>query len=436
MRVRQRPSILILLASAAGLAGAQSESTPAAPAAEPRDLLSIAKTEADRERAALTSRVSQLLNELRSSSDGSLAFIQKKIEELRAIGAPAIEMLAEAMNHTSDASPEINAGINASRALAGIHGQQAAGALTRLTREGGKFGRLNAVRALGLRGDPTFLPVLEKLLTDEDPELVRLAIEAIGGLGGPGSEALLIRFIDSKEAAYTSTAIAGLAQLAAKAAAPQILARLRKELAAAEPAANVIEAGVSYLKVCPLAEALPELQQALEGSAAPLSRRLAAVEALLATGQSVSGTRKAVLKILRTASLGALRAVTKAAALAMAELGDDSGISAVTADLDREIDQNPRNYNALYKRAELYLEFSKWQRAASDFRDGLRQEKDPRDPDRVYLGLAHAYAGMSRYADAAKYLNRLPEARVKTLPEEYTVFREMADDSRYGRIFR
>ena len=435
MRVSQRLWIVISLATASGIAQGQTEST-SEQTPEPRDLLGIAKAEARRERAALTGRVSQLLNELRSSSDENLAFIRKKIDELQAIGPPAVEQLATAMNHSGNESAEVNAGINACRALAGIQGQQAAATLTRLTREGGKCGRQNAVRALGLRGDPSILPVLEKLLSDEDSDLVRLAIDAIGSLGGKDAETLLTGFIDSKDAAFASTAVSGLARLAIAAAGEQVLSRLRAELGTTSPASEVIVACVMFLKACPSPEAIPELQLALEGTTAPLSRRLAAVEALLAVGEQTSGSRKAVLKILKSATQGGLRAVIKSSALAMARLGDDSGVSAVAADLDVEIGQNPKNYNALYKRAELYLEFSKWQRAASDFRDGLRQEKDPRDPDRVYLGLARAYAGMGRYADAAKYLHRMPDARVKSLPEEYEVFREMAADSRHGRVFR
>ncbi|MFH0947176.1 MAG: HEAT repeat domain-containing protein [Planctomycetota bacterium] len=430
-----RPHALVLLAAMVTLT-AESVAAQGGKGDKPTDLLSIARSEAQREEAALASRVDQLLNELKSSSDDTLAFIRKKVEELGAIGPAAIDPLLKAMDHKLTSSADVNAGINASRAIAMIEGQRAAAALTRLAREGGRYGRLNAVRSLGLRGDPTVLPVLRDLLKDEDQALVQASIEAIGTLGGKGADKVLAGFITATESQFVAAAITGLAHCGSSAQAGQVVNRLRAELKLTDASDAVIVACMEFFRSFPSPDAVPDLGQALMAGNASLARRFAAIAALEATGQAAPSARKPVLSTLEAATRGGVRAVIRAAALAMSELGDDSGVSAVTADLDVEISQNAKNYNARYQRAEIYLDFKKWQKAGNDFRDGLRLEKDPRDPDRVYLGMARAYAGLGRFADAAKYVSRLPEARIKTLPDEYVVFREMAEDSRYGRVFR
>lgn len=427
---------LALLAAAVTLTAESATAQSPQSGRDDKDLLSIARTEARREQAALIAKVDQLLNELKSSSDDSLAFIRKKIDELAAVGPPAIDPLLKAMDHKLGSAAAVNAGINASRAIAKIDGQRATSALTRLALEGDRFGRLNAVRSLGLRADPNVLPVLRDLLDDEDQATVQAAIEAIGTLGGAGAGPVLTPFIISTESRYAAAAITGLANCGSPDQTRQVLERLRAELKQTDASDAVIVACLKFIEAFPSSGAVADVGDAIAAGNASLVRRMTAVAALKSTGSSVPSARKSVLSTLEAATKGGVRSVIRAAALAMAELGDDSGISAVTADLDGEIDRNAKNYNARYQRAEIYLEFSKWHKAGNDFRDGLRLEKDPRDPDRVYLGLAQAYAGLGRYADAAKYVSKLPEARVKTLPAEYEVFREMADDSRYGRIFR
>ncbi|MBI4878590.1 MAG: HEAT repeat domain-containing protein [Planctomycetes bacterium] len=389
-----------------------------------------------REQAALRARVEVLLRDLQSSSDHSLGFISGKIDELVGIGLPALEFLAAALNHETAAPGAVNAGVNAARALGRIPGQEVTEALVRVAREGGAFGRRNAALALGLRADPALMPVLKELLAAEDKGVVCEALRALGRIGGAEARELLRGFVAAREAAVAAAAIQGLASAAGEECRDDVLARLREDLGSASPAEDLVAAALDYFTAFPAAEAVPELERALQlGNATPRTQS-AAIAALRATGLAHSRMRKRVLETLQAATRVGLRATVKAAALAMLDLGDDSGVAAVTADLDFEPNRSPKNYTARYRRADLYLEFRRWREAANDLKEGLKQEKDPREPNEVYFALARAYAGMGQFGPAAKYLSQLPEQDFSSLPARYPEFAEMAADPRYARIFR
>ncbi len=421
---------LLLMSPAAG------QEASAAAGGAPHDLISIARLEATREQAALRARVEVLLRDLQSSSDAGLGFISGKIDELVGIGFPAVELLTAAINHETAAPGPMNAGVNAARALGRIPGEEVTAVLLRVAREGGTFGRRNAALALGLRGDPALLPALKELLNDGEPGVVREALRALGRLGGAEARDLLRGFIAAKEVAVAAAAIEGLGAAASEDCRDDVLARLREDLGGASPSEELVAAALDYFTAFPAAEAVPELERTLQlGNATP-RMQTAAIAALRATGLAHSRTRKRVLEILQAATKVGLRATVKAAALAMLDLGDDSGIAAVTADLDFELNRNPKNYTARYRRADLFLEFRRWREAASDLKEGLKQEKDPREPNDVYLALARAYAGMGQSGPAAKYLSQLPEQDLSGLPAQYPEFAEMAADPRYARFFR
>lgn len=432
---------LLLAATLASPGAAQSEAAGGAAAAEDAakvrpDLLSVARLEAEREQAALLAQVDRLLEELRASADDSLAFVAAKVAELAAIGAPALDKLAAAMNHDDPSPSATNAGINAGRALARIPGSAALAALTRLAQEGGRSGRLNAVRALGLRGDAGARPLLEQILAEGDQAAQEECLVALGRIGGAEAAAVLEGYVAAEHAEIAVAAIRGLSDCGSDAASDKIRLRLLAELGATEPAEPVVQAALHYFARHPDARALAEIARALEAQSATAGRRIEAIAALRALGLAQPATAKEVLELLRGATRLGLRAVVREAALAMLDLGDDSGVGAVTADLDVEIERNPRNYNARYRRAEVFLEFKKWSQAANDLRDGLKIERDPRDPERVHLDLARAYAGMGRYGDAARSLAKLVATELAALPAAYPEFRPMAQDSRYARHFQ
>ena len=401
-----------------------------------RDLLSIARREAEREAASLRATVDKLLGELQSSPDAGLAYISTRIDDLVAIGTLAVPQLAAAMDIDRSSSGAQNRAINATRALARIPGQPASGALARLAKDGSKHGRRYAAIGIGQRGDASLLPVLKNLLGDKDASVIVEAITGVASIGGDERRDLLVPFLSHENPALAATAMHGLAAIADGKIDGAVLLRYSKELEKIPPNEGLVYSALTYLTARPVAGSISAIAFPLSDTNSTVRVRNQAVAALLAAAQADRRNESDVIDALRKALKLGPRSVTDEAAMAMNELGSDEGLKAVTADLDSEIDSNSKNANVRYKRGEVYLRFQKWKSARRDFEAGLKIEKQqPRDPQRVHIGLARAHAGMADFRDAARQLQKLGETDLSDLPTLYPEFREMADESRYSRIF-
>lgn len=406
---------------------------PAAPAVN--DLIAIAKAEAVRERAAIEAKVGEIVGELRKSSDESLAFIQNHIDMLAKLGAPALRATLAVMDH-GDADPgSINAGVNAAKAIARSGLPGLVDELRTLGSTGKRFGRRNAVLALGLCGDASLVPFLTERLADPEVEVVREAVVALGRVGADQAEALLVPFLQSADAGLVAATITALAETGAEHSAADIVARFDKELAAEPKHDGLVRAGVMFLERHPATAGIGPLERVLLGGNTDLGLRSEAVAALMATARKETTTRKEVLRVLRDAIKLLPRGPMRDAAKGMNELGDDSGVKIVTEDLDRQIEKNGSNIAARYKRADLLLDFGKWKEANRDLKEALKVDRDPADPEWLNLSLARSYAGMGRYSDASKHVTKLARTDVTQLPNQYPEFQPMVNDSRYERAF-
>ncbi len=419
-------------------APAQNENAGTNAAAARRDLLSVARAEAARERAAIDAQVVKLLDELKATTETNHSFITTRIDALVAFGPAAIPLLVSAMDHEDPTQGAQNAGTNAARAAARIPGQPVVNELTRVAKSGGKFGRKNVARCIGWRGDPVLLPILKELLANEDTDIQREGLLAVGMVGGKDAPELLRPFYEDTNAALASAAIHSAAQIADASSARALEQRLRAEISSPPTARDdrVLAALIEYFSAVPDPAVFDALDDVLRVTDTPVQVRIAAIDALAELALSQEGSKARVIDALRLATKAGLKSIVKAAALAMLRLGDPSGADDVTQDLDQEISRNKNNFNARYKRAEIYLDFYRYKDAQRDFSEGLRIEKDPRDPERVFVGIARAYAGMGRFSDAAKYLRKLPDRDFSDLPSLYSEFQGMASDPRYGAILK
>lgn len=434
-RRRSLPA-LALAAIGALTAAAPAQSPPSNPAADDHDLISVARREAEREREALRGRVTALLADLSGSTDDSLGFIASRIQELSTLGSAAVPMLGAAMNYEGEAPGRENAALNAARAFARIEGREALTELARLTREGNAHGRRYAVFALGLRGDPTALPVVRALLTDGDRRVVVEALIALGALGGSSARGEIKPFVGAGDDFTAAAAIETLATMGSDEVDADVVSRLRDELSQDPASEELLHASLLYLARRPAAVDVAEIATMLRNGNNSFRVRKQAVTVLHAAARTQSRVRRDVLDALRDALGAGPRAITEAIAIAMNDLGDDSGVATVTAPLDDEIDANPKNVNARYQRGELFLRFKLWKQARRDFNDGYNLEKkQPRDEERVYIGLARAYAGLGQQRDAAKWLERLSGMDLSGLPTDYPEFEEMAAEAKYSDLF-
>lgn len=431
------PRLLAPLALCAVLApvrAAQADDAVAPPVA--RDLLSIARREAEREREQLATRVQALLAELRSTSDANLGFVQDKIKEVAAIGPAALPVLMQAMDAEGVAPGAVNVRLNSARAAAAIGGPAALEALLGLAEKGSRTGRLHAAYALGLLRDQAALGAVKSLLAVEDADLQRESLLALGSIGGDEAVAILRSYVPSPQPLLAAAAVKGLADNADVPSAGAVQTRLSLELAATPPAEVLLTAALAFVAAVPTEAALAAAEGQLRSETASPPLREAAVRAVRAIGLAFDSSRKAAVESLEVALGSTARNVVLAAAHALDDLGDDSGIKAVTAELDVELGRNPKNYTARYKRAELLLEFGEWRDAQRDLNEGLKVDRDLRSPDKVHLMMARAYAGMKRPSDAVRFLSKLPKGACVQLPTVYPEFAEMAGDERYAKLFQ
>lgn len=399
------------------------------------DLVAVAKAEAVRERAAIEARVGEIVGDLRKSSDESLGFIQTGIDALAKLGAPAVRATLAVMDHV-DADPgSINAGVNAAKAIARSAIPGITDTLKTLGTSGKRFGRRNAVLALGLCGDASLVPFLTEKLADGEPEVVREAVVALGRVGADQAEPLLVPFLQSADAGLVAATITALAESKAKNSAADVVARLQKELGSDPHDDALVRAGVTFLEKCPLAAGVAPLEQVLLRGNTEVGLRSQAVAALMATARKETTARKEVLRVLRDAIKLLPRGPMRDAAKGMNELGDDSGVKIVTEDLDRQIEKSGSNVGARYKRADLLLDFGKWKEANRDLKEALKVDRDPADPEWLNLALARSYAGMGRFSDASKHVTKLEKTDVTQLPTLYPEFQPMLNDSRYEKAF-
>lgn len=415
---------------------AYSTQEPSPPAQSPtKDLLSVANAEAVRERAAVEAKVGELIGDLRKSSDESLGFIQNGIDALAKLGAPALRPLLTVMDHADGDPGSVNAGVNAAKAIARSGVPGVVDELRKLGTEGKRFGRRNAVLALGLCGDATLVPFLTERLADPEAEVVHEAIVALGRVGSEQAEPLLIPFLQSADTNLVAATITALAETEAKQSSADVVARIQKELGVDPRSDALIRAGVTFLEKRPVAAGIQPLEAVLLAGNTDVGLRTQAVAGLTATARKESSTRKEVLRVLRDSIKLLPRGPMRDAAKGMNELGDDSGVKIVTEDLDRQIDKNSSNISARYKRADLLLEFGKWKEANRDLKEALKVDREPADPEWLNLSLARSYAGMGRYSDATKHVTKLERTDVTQLPNLYPEFQPMLNDSRYEKAF-
>ncbi len=421
-------------------ASANAADDPAAPAAAGRDLVSIARTEAQREAATLHARLKTLLGEL-SVRDDDL-FVMSRLAEISRIGSIAIDDLVKAMDHAD--SDKGNAaqftGRNAARALARISGQAVNAALIRLAKEGGIPGQRNTALAIGERGDPTLAPIAKGLLASKDKSVVAEALGAIGRLGGPDAVATLLPYVKNPEPSFAAIAIASLARLDEKTPTEDIAKRLESEMKSSTPVDAVLIACFDFYARHPLTEALESASHCLDDNLKSAESRRAAAGAVGAIGKKYDNSKRKAIVALSEAVKTSSGVLLEHVALELRELGDSSGIDSAIAPYDKQIKDEPKNVNLIYNRAEVYLRLREYAKAKRDLLDGWKKEKQkPRQPERVYVALARCEAANDQPAEAVKWFKELKSALAdedfSTLPRQYAEFGAMAADSKYASWF-
>lgn len=406
-----------------------------------RDLVSIAKAEAAREAASLHGRIKTLLNELSLRTDENDPFVANRIGEISQLGSVALEDLIKAMDppETERANGPMNTALNAARAIAKIPGQAVTAAIVRLAREGGIHGRRSAAIAIGLRSDPSLAPVVIDLCKNPDKLVVAEAIRATASLGGAEATQVLRPFLESAESMHAARAIDGLVVLKDKTVQSAVLGRLTREFEATQPSDSVLRSCFDYLAAIPTADALEPAGRVVTDTLRGSDTRAAAARTLRVVATKFDGAKRKSLGFLNDAIRTSSGLLLEQIAYEMRELGDDSGVEALVAPLDKQVKDDPKNFALRYQRGEIYLRLKEYPKARRDFAEGLKLERDPRQPERVYVALARCSAALGEEREAEKHLQKLEsllgDQDFSTLPRLYPEFASMASDSRFDRLF-
>lgn len=418
--------------------------TPTENVAKPKDILSIAKAEAERESASLHGRIKTLLGELSLRTDEFDPFVANRVAEIAQIGSLALDELLKVMDPPAAerSNGAMNTALNASRAIAKIPGQAVTAAIVRLAREGGPHGRRSAATAIGLRGDVSLAPVVREICSkpaEQEKSVVAEAIRAVGLLGGPEAAPTLESFIDSAEPSHATRAIDGLTWLKEKAVQARVTARFASEYEAAQPSDPVLRACLDFVAVAPNSDMLELAGRAVTDPLRAAETRAAAARALRVIATKVDGTKKKSLNFLDDAVRTSTGILLEQIAYEMRELGDGSGVDAVVEPLDKQVKDDPKNFGLRYQRGDVFLRLKEYAKAKRDYNDGLKLERDPRQPERTYITLARCSAALNEEREAEKHLLKLEsilgDQDFSTLPKLYQEFVAMANDSRFQKLF-
>jgi HEAT repeat protein len=399
------------------------------------DIVAIARAEAAREAAALKARCETLLAELRSSTDENNPFVASRLAELAGHGSAAIDALLAAMNHPDVSPATRNAAVNAARALARIPGQAAVSGLLHLAREGQANGRRHAAIAIGARGDRSLLGVLRELVEDAEPQVVVQALIALGQLGGEESLLPLRKRVGDGDKSIAAAAMRGLASAKDAGAAEAIRNRLATELAGENRSDDLLEAACGYFATTPDEPATALCIAVFADPNRTREARIAAVHAMQFQASSLEAVRRGVVTVLVDGLQQASGPLLEAIAAGLYALGDERGLDQLTAGLDQQIRSEPKNFQARYQRGEILLQFRNYKAARRDYLDGLKIEREPRSPERVYVPLARCAAGLDDLREAEKHLKKLGDIDLSDLPRQFSEFARMANDSNYERLF-
>lgn len=418
------------------------------------DVVSVARKEAERESATLNARVKELLRYLMLKTDIADPAIDSRIEELVHIGSVAVPLLLGAMDYPENSPPESatplrNAGINAARAIARIPGPAVSAAIVKMSREGSVNGKRNAAIALGLRGDSSLFPALSDLVTlssksglsQAEKDIVAQALIGVGVLGGAEAATLLERFISAGEGDHAAAAISGLSRIEkpSDAILNAVVARLNTEIATTPPNEHVLASSFGFFATHPRSEVVDAAAKAISDPLRSAESRVQASHALRSIARKYESSKRKALSAMSESLQTASGAVLEEIALDMRELGDDAGIDAVVDPLSKQIREDPKNFALLYARGEAFFRLREFKLAKRDIVDALKKEKDPRQPERVYITIARCSISVDDAREAARWLKEFEDKSgdqdFSVLPRLYPEFTSMAKDPQYEKLF-
>ena len=411
--------------------GAQ-DKTGAEPADNPPNLLTIAEAEAKKQRALIDARIKSTLLQLGIYTDPTLDFVQQKMKEILSYDGYAVRLLVDAMENQSTERTQINAGRMAASILARINDPRVRPEVQRMLSGGNERAKINALHCVGHLGDQTSSAEIVALLESKNIELQSEALICLGLMKYGGTRELVAPILEGKDAGLHLAAIRALIHLSDPANEDLVI-----PIFASSSDLVVIETGVEFCHAFGTRAAVGSLLGLYEKEGLRRKQRWSIIRALTEVGKRAgSSDQEPIIAFLKKNLNSADNRTIKEVALALNELGDDTGVKVCTKQLDRLISRHS-SAEYYFRRGEIFLEFMKYKQAQRDFNEGLRKDrKGGRYGAQVFVSLARCYAAETRFADAERTLRKAEGQDFTRLTIEYSEFRQMADDPRYAKVFR
>lgn len=339
----------------------------------------------------------------------------------------------------------IDAGVNASEAqrgrarqitlvLAQLSTRAITSELLELFEKGTSEGKDNSLTVLANSDDPERVgPFLRERFEAAKGDIKGSLLATIAALGGERNEAFLGQVLSDKDPAVVRMSIEALISARVEAAAPRIMLLMRAPQAAAPHARQI----VGYYRACP--EVLDEdhcdaLVSFLDGLTTRPDEAVL-VLALLSDYHEVWGSK--LKKRLKTISETSTPRIANGALIALARDGDRNAKKKLLEPYDDRIDDNELLSSAWESRADIRYLIGDYKNAIKDYTEALRKgESFGRPQPDSYIGLAKSYAQLGKQKDAAEWLDKAPISisKLRALATE-PVFAELVASDKYRHVF-
>ena len=308
--------------------------------------------------------------------------------------------------------------------------------LIEIAKTGSPDGRLNALRVLGVSPEPERVgTVLVEIYRASHGEQRAAALGALARIGGAENEAILVEALSDPNPEIVRLTLEALASAHNVAIAPKVLALLEKT----REALRYVDGFLAYYRACPeVADKhhLLALMRIAQDFTASTDARIRVLELLPQFAEKVDGDVKKELRKTADSPTGEIR---EAALVALCHLGDKNARRELLAGYDDQIERNKNWSQNFEARANVLYRIGEYRDAIKDYQQALKLSAEDihARPETAYVGQARCWAQLGKFKDAAQALEKAPisiKQRGELALEP--AFAKMAKDPKYKSLFR
>jgi HEAT repeat protein len=393
------------------------------------------RKERESSRSALTVRVTSLLAELEAlAAEGSSRKVEAARNALAALGPEAVPLLVPALEPGKEAtSAAVFRAREVATVIAATHPTSITEELIAHVKNGSAEARANALRVLAQHGDPPrVVPLLAAIYASEEGPGRSEILAVLAELGGTDADHLIEGALRDEQPEVVRTALEALARAANSRLAASVL-----EFARGPSAPTHVDELLAYYKAVPQALgpahalAMVQLSRHVALSEKTKTRLL---ESLARFPIELDGELQ---KALDPIVDGGTREVREAALVLLSVLGDRNARKTLLKPYEDVVKKSPKWSQAYVQLAEALVRIHDHKDAVREYKTALKlqSEEDRIDPG-AFIGIARCYAVLGDLKSAAESLEVAPLS-LKTLHElaKDPDFVALAAHPKYGKVF-